>query len=140
MQPDYYHPLVVYECLSHLWQFIVFAAGGVGSSFCVFTIKAFKTFPSKQNLSSSLICSKSCRVALLNEGISVPLMQCPLLVVEGIWNFCHGVDESSTAIHEGHYGIINVHQQMLAEGKPILTSIQGTAQPLLNHPACEPPG
>ena len=54
--------------------------------------------------------------------------------------FVHGAGDGSPNIHEGHHGIFDVHQLMLANGTPSLTPIQGMAHKLMNRPACETPG
>ena len=73
-------------------------------------------------------------------GAAVPLMKCP----HGGWSsnleFVDGAVDRSPALRERHRGIFNVHQLMLGDGIPSLTSIRGTARPSLNHPACETPG
>ena len=91
--------------------------------------------------------AQSYRVASLAEGTAALLMQCPLYVRTGIWNLFrvpaitrpHFDAVWSPAI-TWHCGILNVHQRMPAHGTFSLTSIQGTAQTLMNHSACKTPG
>ena len=51
-----------------------------------------------------------------------------------------GAGDSSPTFRQGHCGICNVQQLMLADGMPGLTSILGMAQTLINRPACETAG
>ena len=54
--------------------------------------------------------------------------------------FGYGAGDSTPTLCEGHCGIFNGNELMPADGTPNLTSIQGTAHTLTNHPACETPG
>ena len=49
----------------------------------------------------------------------------------------HGAGDRSPTLRKGLLGIYNIHQTMPADGTLSLTSIQGTAHTLMNHPACE---
>ena len=42
-----------------------------------------------------------------------------LLARTGIWNLFHGAGDSSHTLQQGHCGIYNVHQRMLADGTPV---------------------
>uniref|UniRef100_UPI00358E24CD histone deacetylase 4-like isoform X1 n=2 Tax=Myxine glutinosa TaxID=7769 RepID=UPI00358E24CD len=51
----------------------------------------------------------------------------------------HGASDSSPILRKGHHCTFIVHQLMLADGTPSLTSIRGTSHTLMNHPAYETP-
>jgi len=51
--------------------------------------------------------------------------------------FVQGTGDSSPTLRKGHCGIFNIHQLMLADSTPRLTSIRGMAHTLMLLPALE---
>ena len=49
--------------------------------------------------------------------------------------FGQGAGNSAPNLHKGHRGIFNVHQGMLTDETPSLTSIRGMSHTLINHTA-----
>ena len=55
-------------------------------------------------------------------------------------SFGHGAGDSSPTLREGHCGIFNIHQLMLADRTPSLPSIRATTHTSMADPACKATG
>ena len=82
----------------------------------------------------SLLQSTGATKAVYWQGLYWEVCHClPSSSYHRNLEFGHDVGNTSPILHEGHHGIFSIHQLMLANGPPSLTSIRGITHTLINR-------
>ena len=124
---------------------LLFICGPVAKSLSLPLFLPLSSPPLSSSLLSSLMFHTLCRASVWPEQLPVQgfykvVCHClPRISLGKNLQFARSAGDRSPTLCEEHCVIFQVHQLMLADGTPSLTSIWGTAHTMKHDPACKTP-